>query len=553
LSGSLLTNLLTRKIEEKLFMVRKLSLLSILVTALLLTVSGSASSQEGVPKLSDEEFTKAKQIYFDRCAGCHGTLRKGATGPNLEPAKMRAVPVEALEVIIAEGTKGGMPPWKDTLAKEEMALLAKYMHIDAPLPPEWGMEQIKDSWKLLVPVDKRPAQPPKDRNWQNYFGVIQRDIGKVSIIDGDTKEILATINTGFAVHILRTSASGRYMYSIGRDGKATMIDLWVPTPNIVAEIRTGYDARSIDTSKYKGKLGDFTDKYAVVGNYWPPHYVILKGDTLEPLKVVSTRSYTYDTNEFHPEPRVASIVASHHAPEWVLNIKETGIVLLVDYSKVADGTIIETKINAERFLHDGGWDASKRYFLVAANMRNKVAVIDTVDRKLAALIETGNKPHPGRGANWVDPKYGPVWATGHLGEPMVAVIGTDPAKHKQHAWKVVRKLEVAGNGLFIKTHPKSDNIWVDNTLSKDLNIAQTVTVYSKKNLDAKPVNLKLTDHGKIVHIEYNKAGDEVWLSVWDRQGEIIVIDDKTRQVKKRIAVDTPTGKFNVYNTMMDIY
>ena len=50
-------------------MVGKLSLLSILVTALLLTVSGKASSQEGVPKLSDEDFTKAKQIYFDRCAG----------------------------------------------------------------------------------------------------------------------------------------------------------------------------------------------------------------------------------------------------------------------------------------------------------------------------------------------------------------------------------------------------------------------------------------------------------------------------------------------------
>ncbi|HBG47253.1 MAG TPA: nitrite reductase [Deltaproteobacteria bacterium] len=531
-------------------MVNKLSLLSILLAVVLLSAAGAAYSQEAA--LSEENFAKAKQIYFDRCAGCHGTLRKGATGPNLEPAKTRAIPTASLSLIIAEGTKGGMPPHKDILTKEEIDMVAAYMHSDPPQPPEWGMEQIKDSWKLIVPVDKRPTQPPK-RNWLNYFGVIQRDIGKVSIIDGDTKEILASINTGFAVHILRTSASGRYMFSIGRDGKATMIDLWSPTPNIVAEIKTGFDARSVDTSKYKGKLGDFTDKYAVVGNYWPPHYVILKGDTLEPLKVVSTRSYTYDTNEFHPEPRVASIVSSHHAPEWVLNIKETGIVLLVDYSKVDSGTVIETKINAERFLHDGGWDASKRYFLVAANMRNKVAVIDTVERKLAALVETGNKPHPGRGANWVDSKYGPVWATPHLGEPMVAVIGTDPAKHKEHAWKVVRKLPVSGNGLFIKTHPKSDNIWVDNTLSKDLTIAQTVTVYSKKNLDAKPVDMKLTDHGKIVHMEYNKAGDEVWLSVWDREGEIIVIDDKTRKVKNRIKVDTPTGKFNVYNTMWDIY
>ena len=52
----------------------------------------------------------------------------------------------------------------------------------------------------------------------------------------------------------------------------------------------------------------------------------------------------------------------------------------------------------------------------------------------------------------------------------------------------------------------------------------------------------------------NKAGDEVWISLWDKEGEIVVIDDKTLEVKDRITgLDMPTGKFNVYNTMHDIY
>ena len=34
-----------------------------------------------------------------------------------------------------------------------------------------------------------------------------------------------------------------------------------------------------------------------------------RGDTLEPLKIVATRGMTVDTQEYHPEPRVASIVA----------------------------------------------------------------------------------------------------------------------------------------------------------------------------------------------------------------------------------------------------
>src|SRR5690554_2540132 len=39
----------------------------------------------GAPDLTDAEFERAKEIYFQRCAGCHGVLRKGATGKPLTP------------------------------------------------------------------------------------------------------------------------------------------------------------------------------------------------------------------------------------------------------------------------------------------------------------------------------------------------------------------------------------------------------------------------------------------------------------------------------------
>ena len=172
--------------------------------------------------------------------------------------------------------------------------------------------------------------------------------------------------------------------------------------------------RSIESSKYNGPEGDFSDKYAIVGCYWPPHFVIMDGLTLEPSKIVSTRSYTYDTEEYHPEPRVAAIVASHFKPEWIVNIKETGQVWLVNYTDINAPTI--KMLEAERFLHDGGWDSTRRYFLVAANQANKVAVVDAKEGKMAAIVETSKIPHPGRGANWIDPEFGPVWSTSHLGE-----------------------------------------------------------------------------------------------------------------------------------------
>jgi len=64
---------------------------------------------------------------------------------------------------------------------------------------------------------------------------------------------------------------------------------------------------------------------------------------------------------------------------------------------------------------------------------------------------------------------------------------------------------------------------------------------------------------RIVQPEYNKAGDEVWLSVWsakNQESAIVVVDDKTLKLKAVIKdpkLITPTGKFNVYNTQHDIY
>ena len=107
----------------------------------------------------------------------------------------------------------------------------------------------------------------------------------------------------------------------------------------------------------------------------------MDGDTLEPKKIVSTRGMVVGTQEYHPEPRVASILGSHYKPEFIVNIKETGKTLMVDYSNL-DALKI-TEIGSAPFLHDGGLDASKRYFMVAANNSNKIAAIDTKEGKLA--------------------------------------------------------------------------------------------------------------------------------------------------------------------------
>ncbi len=217
----------------------------------------------GAPALTEAEFAKAKQIYFERCAGCHGVLRKGATGKPLTPDITNEKGMDYLKVFINYGSPAGMPNWGTSgdLSDEEVVLMAKYLMNEPPIPPEYGMKEMKASWKVLVPPEKRPKKKENNYNLDNIFSVTLRDSGQIAVIDGDTKKIINVVDTGYAVHISRYSTSGRYLFVIGRDAKINLIDLWMKKPDNVAEIKIGLEARSVETSKYKG----YEDKYAIAG------------------------------------------------------------------------------------------------------------------------------------------------------------------------------------------------------------------------------------------------------------------------------------------------
>ncbi len=524
------------------------------------TVENSGDvSQNGV-QMTAAEMKQASEIYFNRCAGCHGSSRKGATGPHLLPVAPEGnnspattvLGTAGLKAFIENGTPSGMPEWKGILSDEEIEVMTRFLQVDPPIIPPFGLKEMTASWNLIVPVADRLTKPAHKRNIENYFGVIMRDAGKVAIIDGDTKEKLVVLKTGFAVHILRTSASGRYIYSVGRDGRITMIDTYPEVPKIVAEVRGAFDSRSVEVSKFKG----YEDKYLVFGGYSPSHIAIMDAQTLEPISVTPTAGNACDGDkEFIEEARVASIVASHTDPVWICNVKERGMVDIVDYTDPENPQI--TEIPSARFLHDGGFDKTGHYFLVAANAANKIVVIDVPNKKLVKIIETGIKPHPGRGTN-ISNSLGDLWVTSHLGENKISLIKTNPGEGQ---WTVVKELKATGSGggaLFVKSHPKSKHLWVDRTLNPDAKLHSSVDVFDIKTMEVKKtITMPEGVDGRMVHMEYNKNGDEVWISVFmGTEAAILIYDDKTLELKQTIQgdwVENPTGKFNMYNTTHDVY
>lgn len=530
-----------------------ISVLGIAAGIFVMSNASVAFSQE--PTLSEADFETAKSMYFERCAGCHGVLRAGATGKSLMPSETVKLGQSRLESILTFGTEGGMNNFNDIFSKEEISMLATYIQMPPPVPPEMSLALMKERHKVYVEPKDYPTKPMHDYNWDNFFIVIERDAGKIAIVDGDTHEIITHINTGYAVHVIKGTehhktehtedAVGRFWYTQGRDGKMTKIDLWqTPDKMLVAETQMAYDARDVAVS------GD--GKYVIGGGYWPPHFVILDAKTMEPLKVVSTRGVNID-GEFVNEARVAAIYTTPNEPTFLVAVKELGQMWQVDYSDI-DNLRIDT-MDTAKFLHDGFFDKTGRYFQIAANASNKMVVIDTKTRKLEKIIDTATLPHPGPGANWTDPTCGPVGGTTHLGEGLVSVWGNDPVGHPDQAWKLCYEVETDGAGGFIRTHPASKYVWVDQFKHPDPEVQQSVQVIDIETREIVKTIRVTEAEGKIaLHMEFNDDGSEVWVSVWNRknakepEGEIVIYDTETLEEIKRIkGLTTPTGKFNVHN------
>lgn len=529
----------------------KLSLLASTLALMGVAFVSTPGSVLAEPTLSETDFEEAKTMYFQRCAGCHGVLRKGATGKSLLPKETQKLGQDRLHKIITLGTEGGMNNFDDLFSKEQITKLATYIQMDVPPPAEMTLAEMKQRWKTYIKPEDYPSKPEHSRNWENFFMIILRDAGKIAVIDGDTKKVVTKLDTGYAIHVMKESSDGRFWFTQGRDGLMSKIDLWMDPPKVVATAQIASDARDVAVSHY----GKWKDKYVIGGGYWPPHFVILDAETMEPLKVVSTRGVNVD-GEYVNEARVAAVYNTPNAPTWMVAVKELGQMWQVDYSDL-DNLRIE-QINTNKFLHDGFFDPTQRYFQIAANASNRMEFVDTETRKSVGSLVTGKKPHPGAGANWIDPNCGPVAGTTHLGEGKVTVWGNDPKGHPDQAWKECYSVESDGPGLFIRTHPNSDYVIFDQTKHPEPEVQQSIQVLDKATGKIiKTIRVTEEETALAVHTEFNADGTEFWVSVWVRggkvnwmKGEIVVYDSKTLEEKTRIkGLETPTGKFNVYNRM----
>ncbi len=481
-------------------------------------------------------------IYADQCASCHAETRLGGTGPALIPESLGRLKGDKLEAVIADGrAMTQMPSFRATLAPEEVAAVAAYVSAPLAAPAVWTADEITASREMNPDYVAAPA-PVFTADPMNITLVVETGDSHISVLDGDTFEVLDRFETPFAVHGgPKFSPDGRYVFVMSRDGWVQKYDIW--SLHEVGRIRAGLNSRNIAMSH--------DGKWLAVANYLPATLTILSTDD---LSIANVREVT---GRDGTPSRVSAVYQAPDRKSFILALKDVPEIWEIatdpDAGPYHDGFVhsheagMEESLAAEKGLFarrridvsapldDFFFDPRYRN-LIGANRDGETGVVVNliVGREIASLPLPG-MPHLGSGISWMrDGRR--LMAVPHLNEGRISVI--DMAD-----WSLVKTIETSGPGFFLRSHDGTPYFWAD--VFTGPNKGQMHIIH-KETLEV--VKVLTPEPGKTVaHTEFTKDGRYTLVSIWEQDGAVIVFDAKTLTEVKRLPMVKPSGKYNVWN------
>ncbi|MCA0423761.1 MAG: nitrite reductase [Proteobacteria bacterium] len=458
-----------------------------------------------------------EQLYQTHCASCHGTGRLGAIGPALLPENMGRLRGGAVAKVIAEGRVATqMPAFGQTLAREEIEALTAHIAKPLPVMPVWGAAEITAS--RVIEREAPPlAKPVFTADPMNLFVVVEIGDHHATILDGDRLEPLTRFPTRFALHGgPKFSPDGRFVYFMSRDGWVEKYDIW--SLQKIGEIRAGINARNIALSA--------DGRTIAVANYLPNSLVLLNAADLSLIRTLDAVDATGKTSRvsavYQARPRNSFVVALKDVPEiWEIPTK--------------GGDFPLRRIKTDEPLDDFFFDPSYAHVFGSAREGSASKVYDLNRGEQIAALTLPGLPHLGSGITFKH-EGRPVMATPHLKSGLVSIIATD-------SWTTVKTVETPGPGFFMRSHENTPFAWTDSMMSK---ARDTMSILDKRSLQI--VRSITPSPGKTAaHVEFDKDGRKVLVSIWEDPGELIVYDAATFAEIKRLPMRKPSGKYNVYN------
>jgi hypothetical protein len=110
-------------------------------------------------------------------------------------------------------------------------------------------------------------------------------------------------------------------------------------------------------------------------------------------------------------------------------------------------------------------------------------------------------------------------------------------------WSVVKTIDTPGPGFFMRSHEGSPYAWTDGMLGQK---KDTMVILDKSRLEM--VRTLTPAPGKTAaHVEFDRHGRHALVSIWEKEGALVVYDAATFAEVKRIPMSRPSGKYNVWN------
>ncbi len=353
--------------------------------------------------------------------------------------------------------------------------------------------------------------------------IIERTTGSVQIVETTGQTSLARVEgLGDLSHAsIVFSRDARYAYVFGRDGGLSKIDI----------LKARLVKRVMQAGNSIGGAISDDGRLIAVSNYKPGGVRIFDAATLEPVATIPAL--------YGDEGELSKTVGLVDAPggKFIFTLYDAGETWIADCSRcLAGGKPEITKFkNIGTQPYDGLINSTGRYYIAGLFGEDGMAMLDLWGKPLAVRrILDGY----GRGEKKLPVYKMPHlegWgnANGHFYLPAVGhhqVLIVDDTSFKQTG-----AIDVYGQPVFVMARPDERQIWVNFAHPRN-DTVQVIDVASGKIIkELKP--------GKaVLHMEFTPRGEQVWISVRDRN-EVQIYDTKTLRKIKTLPAKTPSGIF----------
>ncbi len=457
--------------------------IALILLLLILTFSPFLLAEEG------------ETLYKKHCAQCHGEDRTGKIAPPLLPLFLKKKSNEKLYKIIKYGLPATqMPSFKDLDDRQIKAIIS---YIRKPAKVRWTEKDIEKS----IQISNYPEKTLPIKNIKNLVAVVEQGKGKVWIMEND--KILDKFDFKNVHGGIKYTPDCKKLFVPSRDGWIGRYD--INKGRFYGKVRACVYQRNIAVSK--------DGKYLLSTCWLPEKIVILSTENLKPLK-------TFDV-----KGKISAIYEIHKENKGIFTFRNMPYLGIVDLDSFKIKYITLKEPFEDFFI-----DPFENYIVGSSRHGTLLSVFDLDTQKYVFSYKMEGMPHLASASFWY--KKGKFYfATPHITKPFITV-------WQMYDWKFVKKIKIDGNGFFVRTHPETPYLWTDNGGDKIVLIDKND--FSIKEKQAIPDK-------RVIHTEFNGDGNIAYISIYNKNGALILYDSITLREIKRYHASIPIGKYNFVN------